>query len=485
MVARFVTPLTEGRRNYGAGVGLIARAQRTPLMPWQAQFAALQTELNDAGDGWAYGTVVGSVPRQAGKTTTRGPIAQHRCELFPRARCWLTAQTRQDARDTIVEEAAPRFKASVFGPRAKLRRSAGSEGLYWRNGSFWRAFAPVDDALHGKANHLVDVDEPWAIDLSTGLALEQAIFPTFTTTGGQLGMIGTAGHAGSTWFRGYIDAGRAAVAAGRRDGIALLEYGLADNVVDDIRAGLMCEPDSAAWVEAVWFLIRDHPAYGYTLIPSTIVDAARKMGVDDILRAYGNVWTDAVETLVPAHLWKPCPAGTLPTHPRPGIGIGAGLNRDDVAIATAWRDHTGAAFGRIEHHQSGFGGAVERIIDRYRSGRTGCAASGPAVELVDAAETAARTAGPPITITRIPDPDYCTASAQLLSSILEQVITLEDSAELTTAVRSATRKRVGDRWRFDRKAGGGSVAALEALTVALWQYDHTPGPLAEPDIHTG
>lgn len=479
MVAKFVTPLTPGRLHYGAGVALFGRAQGTPFMPWQHQYAALQTELNDAGDGWAYSVVVGSVPRQSGKTTTRGPVAQHRCELIPRARCWLTAQTRQDARDAIVEEAAPRFLAGAFGSRARLRRSAGSEGLYFDNGSFWRAFAPGVDALHGKANHLVDVDEPWAIDLPTGLALEQAIFPTFTTTGGQLGMIGTAGHAGSVWFRGYIEAGRAAVAAGRRDTTAILEYGLPDDVVDDIRAGLMHEVGSREWLDAVWYVIRDHPAYGYTLKPATIVAAAEKMHPDEFLRAYGNCWTDGVETLFPRHLWQP--VETIGHHPRPGIGVAAGLDREDWAMAEAWRDHLGRPHWRIAHHAAGLAGAAALLVDRYRTGRTGCASTGPVLEIVDAAETAATNR---MIVSRIPDPDYCTASAQVLSAVLEGAAVIEQHDALDSAARSASRKRIGDRWRWERKAGGESVAALEAVTVALWLYDHQPPAYAEPDVYS-
>lgn len=481
MVAKFVTPLTEGRRNYVDGVGLIARAQKTPLMPWQRQLAALQTELNDSGDGWAYSTVVASVPRQAGKTTVRGPIAVHRCLLIPRARTWFTAQTRQDARDTIVEEAAPRFKASPFGQLATLRRSAGSEGLYFRSGSYWRAFAPNEDALHGKANHLVDVDEPWSIDLPTGVALEQAIYPTFTTTGGQFGMISTAGHAGSTWFRGYIDAGREAVAADRRSGTALLEYGLAEDMVDDVRAGLMHEPDSPAWLEAVWVLIRDHPAYGYTLKPDAVIGPCRKMSPDDILRAYGNVWTDAVETLFAPHVWAMCATRSAGRHPRPGIGVAADPDRADFAIAEAWRDITGRPHGRIRHHQPGLTGAAEQLLEHYRPGRTACSATGPALEVVDHLEQDPDQPG--IRIQRISDPDYCTASAQVLTAVLEAVAVLEQHPALDAAARSAGRKHVGDRWRFDRKpAAGATVTALEALTLALWQYDHAPAQPAEPAV---
>lgn len=487
MAERFVTPLTPGRPNYGHAVEQIAAAMlrdspvRRTLMPWQSHVARLQTEVLEDGS-WAYSTIIVTVPRQAGKTTLRAPIALHRCILRPMSRCYITAQTRQDARDIVVDDAGPRFVRTPLTRLGALRRSQGSEGIYFASGSFWRVFAPNEDAVHGKATALVDVDEMWAFDAVEGAALEQAIFPTFTTTGGQFSGISTAGHAGSEWMQGYVDLGRDAVTAGRRTGIAYVEHSLTPEDADEVRAGLHDGPDTKGWAHALGIIVANHPAHGYTLKVAAVDNAMRTMykdpvgGVDGILRAYGNVWTEAAVSVIPAHLWQQLdPAGT---HARPALGLGASVDGDDAALVHVWRDDNGAPHARIVDARPGLSWLPD-VVDPLRPAAAAIAAGSPVTAVTDTAETAGRLDR----VERIPVRDYATACAQTLSLILLGHLRHDHDPRWLDAVRVAARRTTGDMWVWDRRGSAGSVALLEALTVGLWAWDHRPGDLAPPTVH--
>jgi hypothetical protein len=176
----FATARTPGRRSDGRAIGVLAASMGRPLAPWQQLVADVATERLDDGS-WAYQVVVVTVPRQSGKTTLITPFASHRCLICPDALTWYTAQTRQDARDNFGEAVKLLKRSPLRPPRTKVRLSNGSEGVTYPGGATWRVFAPTPDALHGKANEQVTVDEAWAFDGVRGLALEQAILPTFTT----------------------------------------------------------------------------------------------------------------------------------------------------------------------------------------------------------------------------------------------------------------------------------------------------------------
>ena len=477
MAERFVTPATAGRANYAGAVAKIAAGLGyRRLNDFQRHVARLQTERLEDGS-WAYRTIAVTVPRQSGKTTIRGPVAIHRGLLKPGSKAWLTAQTREYARQTIVEDVQPRLARAPFAQIAAggLRRSQGSEGIYLTNGSSWRVFAPAPDALHGTANEIVDIDEMWAIDELTGLALEQAAYPTFTTTGGQLCVISTAGTAArSGWLRRFVLTGRAAVAAGHRTGFAYVELGLPDNLRAEVEAGLRAKPHSTDWRHAVDLVIKDHPAHGSTLKPETIITAAEAMTVDDFLRAYCNLWTDASEQIIPPHLYaaaRKSSVGELPA--RPAYGIAAGTDRADVAIAAAWRGVDGRAYAKLIHHQPGYTGALEAIRSHVPDpARAACASTGPVLELVD---------GNPA-ITRYSTHDYATACARLLSLIIDGALDLEASDPLDRAAAGAERRALDDAWAWGRRQSAVSVAALEAVTLALWHWDHRRRPAPAPAV---
>lgn len=491
MAVRYLTPPTPGRAHYASAVGSVARMLEVPPMPWQEHVNRITTETLDDGS-WAYTRVIITVPRQAGKTTTRGPLALHRCLTRRMARCWLTAQTRGDARDIIVDELGARFTRTPLNDKRRigyLVQSQGREGLYFPNstGSAYRVFSPGEDALHGKANELVDVDEMWRFSALEGAALEQAIFPTFTTTGGQFIGVSTAGTSASEWLWSWVVAGRHAVETGRDSGLALVEYGLPDDLVPVVRDQLSDGPGSTGFDTAVQTLAEHNPAYGYTIKVPAIAAGVEAMlkdpaagGVDGALRAYGNVWTRTAVTLIPSAVITDTEEAATPP-PSAAVGIAAGIDRADTAVVAAWRDHTGRPYFATLEHTPGTVDGPERIAaHRRRPELMACVAAGPVLEVVDAAERRHK----PLTVTRVPLRDYGAACAQLLTLLLERIARHDGAPAFVDATQVAAKRNLGDgAWVWARTQSAGSVAALEAATVALWQYDHAPAPAPAPAVH--
>lgn len=482
--ARYLTPPTPGRAHYAAAVGKVHRALwgHHP-MPHQELWHRLNTEVLDDGS-WAYRTLINHVPRQAGKTSGESAVDFHRCMVRPLSRVWFTAQTRQDARDTVVEEWGARWRRSVFASLAKLRESQGSEGIYFKGSTdaSLRAFPPVEGGLDGKANERVCCDEPWRIDPVTGQALDNSISPTFMTTGGQHAMISTAGTARSTWLWGYVSLGREAVELGERTGVALIDFGIPPEAADHLRDLLGRGRFGASFDEAVKLFAHYNPARGFSLREDALAAAIRAMiadpdggGIDGVIRAFGNHWTKSAQTLIPLTILDAAAAPDLTLAAAPStaaLGVAAGVDRGDVAAWAAWRDVAGRPYA-VQVDQTLDLAAAPEMIARHRNARAwgaaACAGAGPVLEVVDTAERIHK-ARP---VKRLTSRDYGTSCAQVLTLLLEQLITHDGSAQLRASCEGVAKRRLDDGgWAWARHASEGSVASLEALTVALWAHDH-------------
>lgn len=480
---RYATARSPERPTYGPAIGKLAAAQGTPLMPWQQLVADVAHELLPDGS-WAYRLVIITVQRQAGKTTLLGPTNLHRAATRKRAKCWLTAQSRQDARDTMMDVVA-RVTGSPLAGLFDARRSNGSEGLTCAaTGSTFRVFAPSEDALHGKANELVAVDEGWAFDAAQGAALEQAILPTFTTTGGQLWLVSTAGHGRSTWLREYVERGRAAVEAGRREGIAYFEWALDPEHASTVAEGVGPDVDPAARARAVELVLAAHPAAGITLRPDALVGAMDAMSPGEFLRAYGNVWTAAADRAIAAHLWAAC-SNTVPwTPPQPGLlalAFDVAADRRDGAIVAAWRDtDTGPVRLDVVDAHPGDSWLVPRLRElhaRWRPQAIGYDQVGPALDVADQLQRGGIELRP--TNAR----EYAAACAGFLSAVTNSQLVHRDQVALDEAVAAAATRPMGDgAWAWSRRSSSATIAPLVAATVAAWTYDHRPAPPVRPVV---
>jgi hypothetical protein len=419
-------------------------------MPWQAYVADVALEVDDDGR-FCYKTVLVTVPRQSGKTTLFGTVLDHRALVTPRGRCWFTMQSAKDAVDWLVNE-------------HQLRRMAGSEHIKWRISSgLIRPFPPTPAGLHSKVSDLVVVDESWKFDLMAGAALDQAIVPTQATRpNAQVWKVSTAGDAGSIWWLGTVEAGRAAAEAGRTSGICYFEWSCPDDLDP-------CEASS-------WPIY--HPAYGRTIGDEAIGAALDQLGPDGFARAYGNRWVSTVARVIPLEAWRRAvePPADLPDCGSVALGFDAAVDRSDAAIVAAWRDGDGVAHWEVAEHGPGTSWVVERLAqlrERWRPVAIGYDKAGPALDLADAAERSGLEVG------GLGGREYSAACLAALDGLCSDPTTIRYRSHpaLDAAAASAARRALGDSWAWGRRQSGGSIAALTAATVALWAYDHRPTDL--------
>ena len=428
-------------------------------MPWQQVVADVALEVDEATGLFAYKLVLVTVPRQSGKTTLFGSVLEHRALTVPRGRCWFTMQTAKDAVDFLINVHWPLM--APLGAEVRLRRAAGSEDIRWRRSmGMVRPFPPTPDGLHGKTSDLVVVDECWAYDLVKGQAIDQAIVPTQATRpGAQVWKVSTAGDAGSTWWLGSVEAGRAAVAAGRRAGLAYFEWSCPDNLDPT-------EPSS--WP-------RFHPAYGRTIDAPAMAAALEMLGPDEFARAYGNRWVSSTARVIPLEAWRralEAPADL----PGPGelvLGFDVAGDRSDGAVVAAWRDAAGVAHLEVADQRPGVGWLVDRLdelVARWRPPVVAYDTMGPAPDVADAASRRG------LEVVGLTTKDYVTACAALLEDLIADPpkARYRQHPALDAAASSAARRAVGDAWGWGRRQSAGSLACLTAATVALWAWDHRP-----------
>jgi hypothetical protein len=327
----------------------------------------------------------------------------------------------------------------------------GSEHVALPNGSTWRPFAPLPDALHGETTTRVLVDEGWSFDRVRGTELVQAIVPTgITVPEFQLWIVSAAGTDESEWLADLIEAGVTGAASGH--GIAAIVW------QTSARDG---DPDLLERV------IADHPAVGHTITDDAIRDAAATMpDTREFLRAYGNVWTATTATLFLADAVE---AVTAPADTRPagaGVVLAADVSPDrgSGSIAAAWSDPgLGDTAGIVAH-----GAGVRWMVDACRgaAARYGAPVTvdpiGPTAGLADDLR---RGGVPVVTMTTR---EVTTAAADLLDAVGARSVSLVSDPALLAALSIAARRTVGrDAWAFDRRGGAGDLSPLIAVSHAL------------------
>lgn len=431
-------------------------------MPWQRQFLDVAGELTDDGSAMRYPYVVLDVPRRAGKTAGTFAAMLHRLTTAQRRRVFYTAQTRADAALTFRDEWSPTLAASTLSRFYSTRRSNGSESITLPpRASTLALFAPGPTALHGQDCDVAVVDEAWTVSTVDGDALEAAIQPAQATRPHrQLWIVSAGGTHESTWFRRWIDLGEAGT-----PGVALFRYA-ADPDVDD--------PDDPDLV------LRVHPAVGHTITADTARGFRDTMPRTEFLRAFCGLWTtpDAAPARVPADRWR---AGEDPDA-APGdpvtFGLAVAVDGAAAAIGAAGRyvDADGVERIAVEVVEAGPGtswvpGAWRAIRSRTR-GRLLVDPLSPAAPVVDALRNAR------LPVETLTTGAYVTSCAAFVDDVVAGVIVHRGQPALTASTETASSRNVGDRWVWDRRAGGG-VELVEAVSVAA---SGTRRPVAAPSV---
>jgi hypothetical protein len=426
-------------------------------MPWQQYAVDVALEVLPSGS-FAYKQVVITVPRQSGKTTLFGAVLEHRAIIIPGARCWFTQQSGKDAVDWLLNEHVPML-APLAG-QIHVRKAAGSVHIRWHvSGGMVRPFPPTPAGLHSKISDLVVVDEPWAFDLVRGRQLDQAIVPTQATRpNAQVWKVSTAGDANSIWWLSTVEAGRAAVANGRREGIAYFEWS--------------CPDDLDATAETSWPLY--HPAYGRTIGAEAMRAALELLGPDEFSRAYGNQWVATTARVIPLPAWRAAADDTAALPERGGLALAfdVALDRSDAAILAAWIDSSGMCHLEVAHYEEGsswVAGKVLELAQKWAPTSIAYDASGPALDVADELERAG------LTLVGTKAKEYAAACAGLLEGLTSepQTVRYRPHQRLDEAAAAATRRALGDAWAWGRRMTNVSLAPLTAATVARWAAQHS------------
>jgi hypothetical protein len=443
------TPRNPDALTHGPGAAHVLAGLGHRPMPWQRHLLDVAGEVTADGTRLAYPYVVLDVPRRAGKTAGVFACALHRETTARGYRAFYTAQTRADAALVFREDWTPLLASSPLSRWYKVRASNGSESITLPpRASSLTLFAPGPKALHGQASDLAIVDEAWAFTTDQGDALEAAIQPAQSTRPyRQLWIVSAGGTHESTWLRRWIDLGEQGT-----PGVALIRYA-ADPDVDD--------PDDPDLV------LRVHPAVGHTLEADVAVGLRSTMPRLEYLRAFCGLWTtpDAAPATIPVDRWR----ADLDVDAAPGdpvtFGLAVAVNGAAAAIGAAGRyvDDDGLERIAVEVVEAGPGTAwvpdAWRAIRSRTRGRLLADALSPAADTIDALRDAR------LPVETMTTGDYTTACAAFVRDVVEGVVVHRGQPALDAAVDVATSRNVGDRWVWDRRAGGG-VELLEAVSVA-------------------
>nr|WP_279544003.1 terminase large subunit [Leucobacter ruminantium] len=446
-------------------------------MPWQQLVVDRATEYRIIGPGesegdrhlgrrgYRYHKVIVTVPRQSGKTTLMSPVRVHRMMTRPNAKLFATAQTGQDA-GKRMRDMIGRVVESPIAPLFKPRFSAGSEGLACiGNGSILTRFSPLPSALHGETPLMVDYDEFWKYDRVLGEALMGAVVPAMATLQGltQIWLVSTMGTSDSDFMNAEVEAGRAGA-----PGVAYFEWSMPDGA----------DPfDPATWWEF-------HPALGNTIGEQTIADASTSLSYGEYVRGYMNRLTETVNAIVEAEALRTLVTtwDDPPAWKDIAVGYEVAAGGTAATVYGVWRDAAGNPQAHIIHSAPGTVWLVPllkqiaelepAVIAADDGGETRAITDQLVRDGIDVYTTGAR--------------DFGTACIALLTAMRDdQTFRYDGSDAFTQAVMHAVLRPSGDSWRFSRAHSTGPIAALIAVAVALWAYDHRDDPLGTPYIYLG
>lgn len=459
---RYLTP-RRSPHSYGSAIVRTGRILGHPAMPWQREAAGLIGEC-DASGRLLNPLVIVSVPRQAGKTTLMLAAMIQRLTTRQQARVWYTAQTGIKAREQLWEM-MDAVDLSPLGKATRSKRGAGDTSIEMMGlSSRIRAHPPTPDSLHGNQSDLNVIDEGWFFDEALAAGLMGAITPTQATRpNAQTIIVSTRGTAASTWFHGLIDQGRAGEAC-------LIDYGVAEGT----------EPDDFAAIAAA------HPAIGHTQDVEILTSARKQLSEGEFLRAYGNLPTKAVDRLIPADVVElAMTTADLPAG-EPVFGAAVSFERDDVVIVAAVADVDGVPVVEVVDWRDSTEGVAERLAaltDRH-GGHVAIAPAGPAGSLADDADRLDAR------LTRVNDGELSAATVDFLDRVRRPLVDpaarpgvrLRAHPAFAAAFDAAALRTSGDRVFLSRRTSAGSIAAIEAATLAVRALATRPAPPVAPMI---
>jgi hypothetical protein len=454
----YATARTPDRPTLGGRAVNVARALGAPFDPWQRQLVMTAGELTETGT-LAYPTVVAIVPRRAGKTLAALCAAAGVLVGGPARRAWYTLHRREIGAALWRDEWFPMLEASgLGGPKATnllgLRRSNGSESMTVRRlGSTMRLFAPSGEALRSQNADVVIVDEAREFTLEAGATLEAAIRPAQARRPlRQLWVISSAPGPGAAakWLRRYRDRGRAAVDAGRTEGVLYLEY---------------AAPRDLPWDDpSTWTLGHPGIAAGHIGADALLPDL-EAMDPESFQAEYLGWWAAEHDQpgAVDLEAWAEG-AGTVELGDLAGWVVAADVTPDRARGAVAVAAPAPGGGVHVELVAEGPGatwvvGAALELLGRRRDARLVVDTYGPAANL--GAELAARARG---RVLELATAEAARSCATFVDLITDRRVSHRGQPELGAVLAAAVGRRYGESWLWDRRVTDPAVLAATWAT---------------------
>lgn len=425
----------------------MAAGLRRPLLPWQRYVADVAGEMDTAGR-FAYGTVIVSVPRRAGKSILTLATSLHRAHLIDLGRSWYTAQTGTDAATTFRDSWVPIVERSPVAGAYRVRRSNGSQAFTDRySGGMLSIFAPTEGAVHGQDVDLATIDEAWAFAVAQGEAVEAAVAPAMATRPmPQLWIVSAGGTEDSTYWDARLARAEEWAAAGGTDGVALFDWG----------AGADDDPaDPAVWARA-------HPAVGHTIDAAFLAGRRTIDGPAMWERAYLNRWARpsslVTSGVVDRAAWAAAVDTAADLEAPVVVAFDVAPDRSSAAVAAACATPAGVLVSIVDHRR-GVGWVAGRVLD-----------VDPALVIADSlggAPVAAQLAGR-AGVDLVSASDLARACGVFVDAVHDGHLAHHAQAPLDDALAGAARRWFGDAWAWSRLRSDVDITPLVAATLAVF-----------------
>jgi phage terminase large subunit-like protein len=444
------------------------------LDPWEA--FVLEHALGEGADGrWAAAEVGLCVPRQNGKNAVLEARELAALFLLDEHLTIHSAQQFKTAKEHFLRllgliESTPELERRL----ARVVRTHGEEGIELRDGKRILFFARTKSAGRGFSAPLIVYDEAMFLaETSVGaLTFTQAAQPNR-----QRWYAGSAVdqlvHADGVVFARV----RERALAGSDPRLAYFEWS------HDADNPSLVDPDTAA-DEAVWAAA--NPGFEIRISPEAVGDelrtldrrtfAVERLGVGDwpATEPDGN-------TVIPLERWAQLTDEESQIAGAVCFAFDVSPDRSTAAIAAAGRRRDGLRHLEVTHHRRGTGWVVPTLLElreRWEPVAVMADATGPAGTLVHRCEEAG------FDVETVSAPDHAKACGLLVDMVDGEALRHLGSAELTSALKGATTRPLGDAWAWSRKNSTVDISPLVASTLALWG-DATLGwdPDSDPRIY--
>lgn len=419
--------------------------------PWQQDLCRAILAKDENGKYAARFAVV-SICRQAGKTFTIGALAFADAIKNPGSTTIWTAHRFKVARETFDEMCSLAVSAQMAPHIERFTTGAGSETIYFKNGSRIMFAARERGTIRGLKNisRLV-LDEAQILTESSMSDLS----PTLNTNpNAQIVAMGTPPKPGDPSLN--FETWRSDALSGHSKSIFYAEFG--------------ADPDAPVEIEApgFWEQVENaNPSFPHRTEKRAIeLLRLSLINDDDFRREALGIWgvANKREPVFPAELWRSCERELMPED----LGLGAVAIASTLDLKTTTLVGAGVDGDEVWVKPLAHGEGTSWVLDRCRAlcAEHGCHvvvdSRGPAALFIPLLEREEI----PVRVTSTNDVTDACAGFEIL--VREQFLRFTFSEVLESAVEGAVKRRVRDRWAWGRQESDTDITALEAATFAAW-----------------